>query len=311
MIKQDIINTVQTYEEAFDWGQKYLVHYGIENSYMEAFWLLTAYRSGRNDIHSFNDLILHREKAMTIDHRDVYHRMIRERARRRPLAYILGYQEFMGMKFYVNRDVLIPRQETELLVEAATRKFNVLDKLKILDIGAGSGNIGISLAAHFPMAYVVATDISERALLVAQSNADYLQKSGQMTFWREDLIFAMDFNEKGAQNSDRNRNLLWNSFDVIVSNPPYIQSREIDSLQEEVQSEPRIALDGGPDGLRMIRRIVCEGPKFLKRGGWLFLEIGHDQGNQVYELMQKAQFNSIEIRKDYAHLDRIAIGKNG
>ena len=221
-----------------------------------------------------------------------------------PLQYITNHQEFMGLDFYVDENVLIPQPDTEVLVEYAiklaidfTKKIDNTNKclnekedfqsnIKILDLCTGSGAIAVSIKKYFPSVTVFASDISKNALEIAKENAK--KNNVEINFIKSNMF--ENINEK---------------FDIIVSNPPYIRSLEIPKLSKQVQNEPKIALDGGLDGLDFYRIISKEITKFLNKNGILLLEIGYDQASKVKEL-----FNNSKIIKDYANNDRVVVWKN-
>jgi len=221
---------------------------------------------------------------------------LRRRFYGEPVQYILGKTEFMGFEFRVTTDVFIPRPETEILVETALKivhssKFIVH---RILDVGTGSGNIAISLAKFLPSAKVTATDISEKALEIARQNA--LLNNVEINFFRTDLF--------------SNYELRTINYELIVSNPPYIPSAEIENLQSELSYEPRIALDGGSDGLDFYRRIVLKAPGYLNRGGFLIMEIGFNQCLAIKEIIKSIdKFEIIEVVKDYSNIDRVIVAR--
>ncbi|MDD5166805.1 MAG: peptide chain release factor N(5)-glutamine methyltransferase [Candidatus Omnitrophica bacterium] len=215
-----------------------------------------------------------------------------------PLQYILGKTEFMGLEFRVNPSVLIPRPETEILVETAIKILQpAAQGMKILEIGTGSGCIAISLAKLLKDVDIIATDISDNALEVAKGNA---RRHGvKINFILADLFNAVD--------------CLMHPADLIISNPPYVASSEIASLQPEISYEPRIALDGGADGLDFYRRIINGAVDYLKKDGLLILEIGFDQSRAIADIFQKSgKFKIIEIAKDYSNIERVMVAaKNG
>jgi len=222
---------------------------------------------------------------------------IKERGKRVPLAYILGKQPFLGLDIEVNRDSLIPRPETEELVLECERLVKALKAPapKILEIGTGTGCIAIALAQLLPAATVFATDVSDKALALAQKNALAHHVTNRVRFVREDLF------------SDKQGLRGW--ADLLVSNPPYIPTKDLDKLDPEVKSEPTLALDGGKDGLDAIRAIVSAAPKLLKPGGYLALEIEHRQGAAVAKLLGAAGFQGAHVKKDAQGRDRFALGK--
>lgn len=230
-------------------------------------------------------------------------RLVLERGRRVPLAYVLGTQQFLGLELKVGPGVLIPRPETEELVEAAAALARGpgagARPLFALDIGTGSGCIALALAKLLPSASVWATDISTEALALARENARRLGLAGRVRFVPADLHRPMPSPLPGAAG--------W--ADLIVSNPPYIPSGRLVRLEPELGHEPRLALDGGPDGLGAVRAILGQAPRHLRAGGWLALEIDEGQGEAVRSLMRGAGLESVEIRRDLAGLERIALGR--
>jgi len=219
-----------------------------------------------------------------------YVNCIAKRAQHIPLQHITGVQEFMGLEFYVNKDVLVPRQDTELLVEEAM--IHLHDGMRILDMCTGSGCILCSLLHYSNHCEGVGADLSEKALAIAQKNAEKLQTE-KVTFLQGDLFENVT-----------------GSFDMIVSNPPYIRSDVIPTLMVEVKEhEPYMALDGKEDGLYFYRKIISGSREYLKKGGMLFLEIGYDQGEAVSSLMKENGFRDVCVKKDYSGFDRIVYGE--
>lgn len=216
--------------------------------------------------------------------------MANERMMLKPIQYIIGKCEFMGMNFIVNENTLIPRCDTEILVEQAIATINDSGYNSVLDIGTGSGAIAVSIA-KYTNADVTAVDISKDALCVAEKNA------------------ALNNVNVKFINSDLFENVS-GKFDVIVSNPPYIETHIIDTLESQVKDyEPHLALDGGEDGLYFYRKIVQNCHKFLNPNGYLMFEIGYNQAQQLQNIMKNADFTAIEQKKDLAGLDRLVIGK--
>ena len=245
-------------------------------------------------------LFAHPEKEVTAQQQECYEALITKRREHVPLQHLTGQQDFMGLTFSVNEHVLIPRQDTEILVEEVMRDLH--DGVHILDMCTGSGCILLSLLNYSNDTTGVGADLSEEALKVAQANAERLgiasantetlETESRARFVHSDLFEALD--EK---------------FDIIVSNPPYIRTDVIETLMPEVKDhDPRMALDGMSDGLYFYRRIVEESENYLKRGGQLFFEIGHDQAQDVIALMQAHGYKEIEVKKDYAGLDRVVYG---
>ena len=221
-----------------------------------------------------------------------------KRRRRIPLAQILGRQSFYGLDFYVNEDVLIPRADTECLVDLVLEDYADLAKqdgsssLNILDLCTGSGCIGISLAKHLPYQELLLLDLSEKALAVAKKNAEkYLGEN--VTLLKSDLLTEV----RGKK------------FSLLLSNPPYIVSRVIPGLDREVSEyEPKMALDGGEDGLVFYRRIAKEAKAVLLPGARLYLEIGYDQGESVKDIFQKEGYEAVEVFPDFAGNPRVLRG---
>ncbi len=233
-------------------------------------------------------LIAHPDRELSEKELSDYQELIARRAKREPVAYIFGEWEFMGLSFNVSSDVLIPEQDSEFLVEEALRHCE--DGMKIMDLCTGSGCIGISILNFTNETTAVCTDISEKALLVAKSNADRLGLCDRSQFIKTDL-----FPEAGDK------------FDVIVSNPPYIASSVIETLAPEVKDfEPRLALDGDEDGLTFYRRIIDKAPEYLFSSGYLIMEIGYDQAEAVTELLKASgRYHEIEVVKDFSGNDRV------
>lgn len=210
-----------------------------------------------------------------------------------PFAYIAGHREFMSLDFAVDKRVLIPRPETELLVETVIENHKNATP-HILDVCTGSGAIACSLAVYIENAVVCGIDISEDALEVARQNAKNLVPKGNISFFKANALEKISLNEK---------------FDIVVSNPPYIESSIIETLDTDVKNhEPRLALDGGNDGLIFYRKIVQNIDNILKPDGMIYFEIGYNQGEAVCAIMEK-RFRNISITKDYAGLDRIVCGQ--
>ncbi|MEQ1919881.1 MAG: peptide chain release factor N(5)-glutamine methyltransferase [Elusimicrobiota bacterium] len=235
-------------------------------------------------------------RELTVKETHQYWDWIKWRGKRFPIAYILGHQPFLGIKIDVTRDSLVPRPETEELVIECERlvKLSKAAAPKILEIGTGTGCIAIALAQLLPSATIFATDLSKSALDLAQKNAITHHVGNRIRFVREDLF------------SDKQGLRGW--ADLMVTNPPYIPTKDLDGLEPEVLKEPRMALDGGKDGLAAIRAITAMAPKMLKPGGILAMEIGAKQGAAVAKLFAAAGLEGVHIKKDAQGLDRFAIG---
>ena len=234
-----------------------------------------------------NEYFLRPEKEVLPQEKQLYRTLIRKRSAPIPLQYLTGSQEFMGLSFFVDENVLIPRQDTEILVEEALRALG--SGMRVLDVCTGSGCILLSLLKLCAGLEGTGTDLSEKALQVAGENARRL--GVEASFVQGDLFEPVS-----------------GKYDCIVSNPPYIASREVDALMEEVRDhEPRMALDGGEDGLYFYRKIAVQSPKYLNDRGRIFLEIGFDQGEAVAGLLAPA-FDEVRIVQDLAGLDRVVCG---
>ena len=216
-----------------------------------------------------------------------------------PVQYITGKAEFMGFDFMVTRDTLIPRPETELLVNEVISFASSLElgALSLLDLCTGSGNIAISLAKSMPQAEIAATDISGPALRIAEKNAILHNVSGRIRFYEGDLFEALMF--------DKNQ-----KFDIIVCNPPYIKEADFIYLQKEVRLDPRIALNGGKDGLDFYRKIFIGAPAHLIKGGYLLMEIGFGQRERIRALIEGFKgFELIDVKEDQYLIDRVIVAK--
>jgi release factor glutamine methyltransferase len=230
---------------------------------------------------------------------------LRRRSRHEPVQYILGKTEFMGWEFRLIPDVFIPRPETEVLVETAISLTQEVRSWKleagswrVLDIGTGSGCIAISLAKFLGNFNITATDISQQALNIAKENARIQNVENRITFIRSNLFESLPTCDM--------------RYAICVCNPPYIPTAEIDSLEPELGFEPRIALDGGRDGLDFYRRIIYQAPVYLAPGGFLILEMGFNQCPAIKELFKSVKkLEIIEVIKDYNNIDRVIVARYG
>lgn len=270
--------------EAFEFGKNQLVIAGIEDASVDA-WYLLEFVTGYDRMMYF----LKVQEPLSKEQEEQYREYISVRKSHIPLQHITGVQEFMGLEFCVNEHVLVPRQDTEVLVESVLK---VLEPgMSVLDMCTGSGCILISLLKMCEGVSGTGVDISEDALEVAIKNRDKIGVDASLL------------------QSDLFENVT-GKFDVIVSNPPYIRTSVIEELEEEVKlHDPFIALDGKEDGLYFYRKIVESSPAYLKKGGKLYFEIGHDQGEDVKNLMENAGFSRVSVKKDLAGLDRVVFGE--
>lgn len=296
MFKQDRI-----YEKVYREGAAHLAAAGIAESDLDA-RLLLEFVCGTDR----NTLLAHGERAVSEAEYAQYSSLIDKRAAHVPLQHLTGEQEFMGLTFLVNQDVLVPRQDTEVLVEEVMR--NLHDGMRILDMCTGSGCILLSLLYYSNDCAGVGVDLSSRALAVAEKNYESLRKERpgmEAVFLEGDLFEALT---QGPEESLRAGSEDW-KYDIIVSNPPYIETAVIPTLMPEVCGhEPLTALDGGADGLSFYWRIVGKAREYLNGGGMLFFEIGCEQAERVEEIMEQAGFREIEVVKDFAGLDRVVYG---
>jgi len=257
------------------------------------------------------DLYLNQEKRLTSSTRRMYSKMIEKRMKHVPVAYIIGKKEFMGLDFKVTSETLIPRPETELLVEKVIEriesiipensplKFSRSEILRrIIDLGVGCGNISISIAKRVANCRVYATDIKSSILDVVRYNAIFHGIRDRLVLLKGNLFepfWDMD---------------LWGGVDFVVSNPPYVMTHRLAKLSEEVKKEPRVALDGGPDGLKFYRSIIPQSRIFLRSGGYLVLEIDEAIKFQVLNLIERESvFMSPELINDYAGLARVCLAR--
>lgn len=237
-------------------------------------------------------LLAHGEESFSLKQFDQYRLLVARRAQGYPLQYLTGHQEFFKLDFEVTSDVLIPRPETELIVETGLEILGREPAPRFADIATGSGCIAISLLKELPQAGAVATDVSSAALAVAKRNAERHAVDDRLQLLESDLFCAMN-------SSDR--------FQAIFSNPPYVPTTELTILQREVRHEPQAALDGGADGLAVIRRLLKDAPGFLRARGHLVFEIGFDQHEAVKALIDYAVWEPIELRKDLQGIPRTVV----
>ena len=272
------------YTEAFLMGMQKLKEAEIGEAQLDARLLLEEVCGTDH-----NTLLCHGDREVSEAEEEQYRKAVEQRAVHVPLQHLLGSQDFMGLRFQVNEHVLIPRQDTEILVEEAMRYLH--DGMRILDLCTGSGCILLSLLHYSNDCEGTGVDISKEALQVAALNAELLGIKAD--------FFKSDLYEK-----------VTGKFDLLVSNPPYIERKVIPTLMEEVREyDPYIALDGGEDGLDFYRRIIGGAQDYLKRGGQILMEIGSRQAQAVSELLREAGFKEIDVCRDFAGLDRVVSGR--
>lgn len=277
-----------TYQECYEQGCRTLQAAGIEEAALDARLLLEAVCGTDR-----NDLLVHGKQPVSPEAEEKYLNWIRQRAEHIPLQQLTGEQDFMGLTFSVNEHVLIPRQDTEILVEEVLKELH--DGMRVLDMCTGSGCILLSLLHYSNDCEGLGVDLSAEALEVAGRNVLKVltpEKAEHAHFLQSDLFEKVE-----------------GKFEIIVSNPPYIASAEVEKLMPEVRDhEPRMALDGTEDGLYFYRRIIEEAGKHLVSSGMLFFEIGYDQGQAVSELMRTEGYCDVQVVQDYAGLDRVVFG---
>ncbi|MCP1102296.1 release factor glutamine methyltransferase [Aequitasia blattaphilus] len=272
----------QCLKDAYGWGMDTLKKAGVTEYAIDAFYLLEFVTGvSRGNYYANPEAMIGEEDLQK------YQSLIQKRSRKIPLQHLTMEQEFMGLKFYVNEDVLIPRQDSETLVEEALGEIE--NESKVLDMCTGSGCLLLSLLKHTRKKNVEGTgvDISPDALRVAKRNAENLGVDA--VFFQSDLFQQVE-----------------GRFQMILSNPPYIRKEEINSLEEEVKiHDPMLALDGGEDGLDFYRRIIEMSPNHLTEEGILIFEIGYDQADDVVQLLKMKDFHGIVVKKDLTGLDRV------
>ncbi|RAK09829.1 release factor glutamine methyltransferase [Halanaerobium saccharolyticum] len=269
-------------------SDQFLADRGIESSRLDAEVLMADLL----DMERIN-LYVKYDYPLKSSEVDRYREMIKKRAQRIPVAYITEKKEFMSLEFKIKEGVLIPRPDTENLVETVIEycRQNELQSPQIIDVGTGSGAIAVSLAHYLSEAKVVGVDLSPQALKIARSNMEKHELSERMSILKSDLL--AEFIKREIK-----------EIDIIVSNPPYISKTEMEELPPEVKKEPKTALEAGEDGLDYYRRLIPEAEKVLKNGGKIFLEIGYQQSEAVSKLFAE-NWSQLEVKKDYAENDRI------
>ena len=277
---------MKTYKDALEYGKQRLLECEIEDANLDA-WLLLEYVSGISRSWYF----VHEDEEISENDIEEYQILIEQRGKHIPLQQLTKEAYFYGMKFFVNENVLIPRQDTEVLVEQVLSLSKGKVNLKLLDMCTGSGCILLALLANLKQASGTGVDLSEKALEVAQRNGEEL---GIEVSWVQSDLFDK----------------VSGSYDIIVSNPPYIETSVIEGLMDEVKLyEPRMALDGTEDGLFFYREITMQAGKYLKNNGILAFEIGYNQGKAVSEFMKENGYKEVQVLQDLAGLDRVVTGR--
>lgn len=275
---------MSTLRELLDWGRTALALAGVPDAGLDA-WYLMEYVFEMDRAHYF----LREEEKADPQQEERYRDFIVQRSSRVPLQHLTHQAWFMGLEFYVDGRVLVPRQDTEILVEEAVKRLG--RGQKVLDMCTGSGCILLSILKFMPDCQGTGVDISEAALEVARMNGKRLNIPA--VFFKSDLFEQID-----------------GYYDMIVSNPPYIPTSVIGSLEDEVRRfDPALALDGGEDGLDFYRRLIGASRDYLSPGGWLLLEIGHDQREAVLRMMEKAGYKELQAVSDLAGHDRVVMGQ--
>ncbi len=237
-------------------------------------------------------LAAHAENELSVAQARIFEALARRRHEGEPVAYLIGRREFYGLELQITSDVLIPRPETELIVDLALEHIGERSGVRMLDLGCGSGAIALAVARHRPMCNVLGVDVSPAAVALARSNAQSL------------AIANASFAE-----SDWYAQLRPEAFGLIASNPPYVADDDVHLAEGDLRFEPAAALRGGIDGLAAIRAVVAGASAFLAAGGWLLIEHGYDQAESVRSLLVDAEFVGVESRRDLAGIQRVSMGR--
>lgn len=275
-----------TLEEVLDGAVSRLVAAGSDEPQANAEWLLAS-ALGVTRTH----LLVNRAERITPEQQDAYEKMLVRKEAGEPLSHIVGFQPFCGLNIHVTPDVLTPRPETEELADLVSARFEHRSAYRFLDMCTGSGCIALALADRFPKAVVTAADISEKALLVAQENAKRLHLEDRIRFLQSDVWENVQ-----------------DTFDLIISNPPYIPSKIVDTLTREVLHEPRLALDGGADGLDVVRPLCSLAADYLNPDGLLALELCKGQAGAVARGLMEIGWNA-EVKKDIVGIERFVLAQ--
>lgn len=281
------IKKVWTIDTILKWTKQYFVEKGVENSRLDAEVLLSHILE-KDRLY----LYVHFDQPLEENELTAFRVAVKKRVAHLPVAYIIENKEFMGLDFQVSPAVLIPRPDTEILVEVALKRLMIVDNPLILDIGTGSGAIGVSMLVKMQSARGIAVDISPTALAVASYNATKHNVIDRLTFCLGDLFVPVQ----------------GQVFNAILSNPPYIPQADIAGLAPEVRQEPSLALVGGEDGLDFYRRIIHEGKKYLATGGFIAMEVGIGQSQLVAAMAKETGvFKVSDIVKDYGGIERVVV----
>lgn len=290
------MNEIWTIGRILKWTENFFKEKGIESPRLDAEVLL-GHVLEKERIY----LYVHFDEPLQPQELADYREAIKQRIRRVPVAYIIGKREFMGLTFHVTEDTLVPRPDTEILVQAAIERLKKMDGKRFADIGTGTGAICLSVLHYLPQATADTVDISEAARKVAEENAEALDVKGRVTFYTGDLLAPLASQDGAASGKAR--------YDAILSNPPYIPDADIEGLAPEVRcKEPRTALAGGADGLDFYRRLVADSPALLKDDGFLAVEVGIHQAQAVAKMaVESGSFVRTEIIKDYGGIERVVV----
>ncbi len=273
------------------WTKGFFDDKGIDSARLDAEVLL-AHVLGLERIQLYAQF----DRPLNEDELAQFRALVKRRAAREPAAYLVGHREFWSLDFHVDQRVLIPRPDTEVLVEACLERIDEDAAGRLVDIGTGSGAVAVAVASERPNLQVAATDASADALEVARQNAARLLPERKIEFFEGDLLDALPTD--------------WRPVDMVVSNPPYVAEPERAEMEADVLDfEPADALFAGDDGLDLIRRLIPQAKEALKPGGWLLFEIGYRQGDAARKLLEDQGFSEVEIIKDYGRRDRVAAGK--
>ena len=296
------MNEIWTIGRILKWTENFFKEKGIESPRLDAEVLL-GHVLEKERIY----LYVHFDEPLQPQELADYREAIKQRIRRVPVAYIIGKREFMGLTFHVTEDTLVPRPDTEILVQAAIERLKKMSgaeeahPVHFADIGTGTGAICLSVLHYLPQATADTVDISEAARKVAEENAEALDVKGRVTFYTGDLLAPLASQDGAASGKAR--------YDAILSNPPYIPDADIEGLAPEVRcKEPRTALSGGADGLDFYRRLVADSPALLKDDGFLAVEVGIHQAQDVAKMAaQSGSFARTEVIKDYGGIERVVV----